>query len=111
MSYEDSQPELTTDRWSDCQLPYLFADVGQGDVCTEEACVRLAQRMRSGLSAYADLYGRAHDRAGYGHRHLYRCDVSQSAYGLLVLGLRWSVWALAEADEGGQVSLVNSFAS
>lgn len=66
--------------------------------------MRLAQRMCSGLAAYAGLHDRAHERSGYGHEQLYRCDVSQTAYGLLVLGLRWSVWALADADEGGQVS-------
>lgn len=96
--------KLISDRRSDCQLPYLFVEVGQGDVTTEEACVRLARRMRSGLATYAGLYGRAHEHSGYEHEHLYRCDVSQTAYGLLVLGLRWSVWALSEDDDGAQVS-------
>lgn len=96
--------KLIPDRRSDCQLPYLFVEVGQGTGTTEEACVRLAQRMRLGLAAYAGLYERAHEQAGYRRDQLYRCDASQTVYGLLVLGLRWSVWALAEADQEGQVS-------
>lgn len=97
-----------SDRRSNCQLPFLFVEVGQGIGTTEEACVRLAQRMLSGLATYAGLYAGAHARAGYQQERLYRRDVAQTTYGLLVLGgLRWSVWALAEDDDDGYVSPSN----